>query len=200
MRKSKITKKKIFEAAVKEFVKNGFAGARVNRIAAKAGINKERIYAYFGKKENLFIEVWKYFYNLITEEDMNFLSLTDRDIPDLGKHIFRRYIRFHQKYPEFWKIFVWENMFEGKHTHYIKGYKAIPYDHLRTLYRAGQKQGIYIKEVSFETFMFVLISITFFYASNKITMSETLGVDFTSDEAVEKLIHEAEKFLFEPRD
>ncbi|MDH6578229.1 TetR family transcriptional regulator [Kitasatospora sp. MAP5-34] len=48
------TKQLLLEAAVQEFAEYGPEGARVDRIAKLAGINKERIYQYFGNKEQLF--------------------------------------------------------------------------------------------------------------------------------------------------
>ncbi|MCA4134953.1 TetR/AcrR family transcriptional regulator [Arthrobacter sp. M4] len=48
------TKRLLLEAATVEFCQSGLAGARVDRIAAAAGVNKERIYQYFGKKDALF--------------------------------------------------------------------------------------------------------------------------------------------------
>ncbi|MFF0814536.1 TetR/AcrR family transcriptional regulator [Rhodococcus sp. NPDC003318] len=48
------TKRLLVEAGVAEFSAFGLAGARVDRIAAAAGVNKERIYQYFGKKESFF--------------------------------------------------------------------------------------------------------------------------------------------------
>jgi AcrR family transcriptional regulator len=48
------TKRRIFEAATAEFAEHGIAGARVDRIAARAGANKQLIYAYFGSKRDLF--------------------------------------------------------------------------------------------------------------------------------------------------
>lgn len=45
---------RILEAARTEFAAFGFGGGRVERIAARAEINKERIYAYFGDKRSLF--------------------------------------------------------------------------------------------------------------------------------------------------
>lgn len=49
------TRQRILEAARTEFADSGFGGGRVERIASRAGINKERIYAYFGDKRALFI-------------------------------------------------------------------------------------------------------------------------------------------------
>ncbi|MCE1252109.1 MAG: TetR family transcriptional regulator [Anaerolineae bacterium] len=48
------TKSRILKAATDEFASYGFAGARVDRIAAAAGCNKQLIYAYFGGKQELF--------------------------------------------------------------------------------------------------------------------------------------------------
>ncbi len=48
------TRRRILDAATEEFARHGIAGARVDRIAADAGSNKARIYAYYGSKEALF--------------------------------------------------------------------------------------------------------------------------------------------------
>ncbi|GAA1980738.1 TetR family transcriptional regulator [Kitasatospora viridis] len=48
------TKQLLLDAAVQEFAEFGPEGARVDRIARNAGVNKERIYQYFGNKEQLF--------------------------------------------------------------------------------------------------------------------------------------------------
>jgi AcrR family transcriptional regulator len=45
---------KILATAGREFAQFGLAGARVDRIASKAGINKAMIYYYFRSKENLY--------------------------------------------------------------------------------------------------------------------------------------------------
>ena len=41
-------------AAVDEFSAHGYAGARIERISATAGVNRERLYSYFGSKRALF--------------------------------------------------------------------------------------------------------------------------------------------------
>jgi AcrR family transcriptional regulator len=51
------TKQLLLDAAVQEFAEHGLQGARVDRIAKSAGVNKERIYQYFGNKEQLFSRV-----------------------------------------------------------------------------------------------------------------------------------------------
>lgn len=48
------TRRKLLEAATEQFAAVGLAGARVDAIARAAGVNKERIYQYFGDKAGLF--------------------------------------------------------------------------------------------------------------------------------------------------
>jgi AcrR family transcriptional regulator len=48
---------RILDAALAEFVEKGFAGARVDAIAKRAGLNKQLISHYFGGKESLYRSV-----------------------------------------------------------------------------------------------------------------------------------------------
>jgi AcrR family transcriptional regulator len=48
------TPDRILDAAIGEFVEYGLAGARVDRIAERAGANKALLYRHFGSKEALF--------------------------------------------------------------------------------------------------------------------------------------------------
>src|SRR5437867_11889395 len=57
VRDPKRTRERILAAALKEFSAKGFAGARVDRIARRARINKRMLYHYFGNKEHLFREI-----------------------------------------------------------------------------------------------------------------------------------------------
>lgn len=44
----------LLDAGAREFGVHGLAGARVDRISRDAGVNRERIYSYFGSKLGLF--------------------------------------------------------------------------------------------------------------------------------------------------
>jgi len=60
MRDPEGTRRRILDAALKEFSRRGFAGARVNAIARRAGANKRMLYHYFKDKEGLFRAVLRY--------------------------------------------------------------------------------------------------------------------------------------------
>lgn len=53
-RDRQVTEEKILSSALDEFAEFGYAGARVDRIAQNAGINKAMIYYYFENKEVLY--------------------------------------------------------------------------------------------------------------------------------------------------
>ena len=53
-RDAEATQARILKAAVTEFAKYGYAGARIDRVAAAANANKSMIYVYFGNKDQLF--------------------------------------------------------------------------------------------------------------------------------------------------
>ncbi|GAB3150531.1 TetR family transcriptional regulator [Amycolatopsis stemonae] len=51
------TKRRIQEAALAEFSRFGAAGTTIDRIAKRAGVNRERVYKYYGDKAALFSNV-----------------------------------------------------------------------------------------------------------------------------------------------
>ena len=58
------TRTRILDAAVEEFAEHGSAGARVDRIADKAGANKEAIYRNYGSKRELLRRVLDEYLNV----------------------------------------------------------------------------------------------------------------------------------------
>ena len=48
------TRERILNAALAEFSASGFAGARIQAIAQRAGVNARMLYHYFGEKDDLF--------------------------------------------------------------------------------------------------------------------------------------------------
>jgi AcrR family transcriptional regulator len=51
------TQASIFQAAAAEFAERGYDAAGVDRIAARAGVNKAMLYYHFGSKRALYVEV-----------------------------------------------------------------------------------------------------------------------------------------------
>lgn len=66
-RDSKATKELLLTAATDEFSEHGLAGARIDRIAERAGANKRLLYVYFGDKDTLFDAVLERQIGLLAE-------------------------------------------------------------------------------------------------------------------------------------
>ncbi len=62
------TPQKIIEAATQIFAKEGFKGARMQKIAKQAGVNQALLHYYFSSKENLYKEVLFRFFSGILEQ------------------------------------------------------------------------------------------------------------------------------------
>src|SRR5882757_9942514 len=63
------TRKKLLTAARREFAENGLAGARVDEIAERAGVNKQLVYHYFGDKDALYLAVLEWVYAEIRTQE-----------------------------------------------------------------------------------------------------------------------------------
>ena len=84
MTKADETKARILAAALDEFAAYGVAGARVDRIAATAGCNKNLLYVYFGSKENLFTAVLDQHLARVYED----IPFTPDDLPGFAGRVF----------------------------------------------------------------------------------------------------------------
>jgi AcrR family transcriptional regulator len=67
-RDSAATKQLLLKAATEEFSEYGLAGARIDRIAERAGVNKRLLYVYFGDKDRLFDIVFEQWGEAIMRE------------------------------------------------------------------------------------------------------------------------------------
>ncbi|NMO56443.1 TetR/AcrR family transcriptional regulator [Actinoplanes sp. TBRC 11911] len=82
------TKERIVDAATVEFSEHGIAGARVDRIVARAGCGKGLVYNYFGNKEQLFDVV----YDRLVTQAVEAVEFTADDLPGyaVGLHEYNR--------------------------------------------------------------------------------------------------------------
>jgi TetR/AcrR family transcriptional regulator len=67
------TRTRILDAALSEFAAHGLAGARTDRIAHAAGVNKALLYYYFESKENLYVAALEMIADKIRDRSMALL-------------------------------------------------------------------------------------------------------------------------------
>lgn len=185
------TKESILKAAVGEFSEKGFHGARVDSIAERAQVNKQRVYAYYGSKENIFFEVLSHCLSGVAEVERDFENLTEADVPDLASIMLMRYVEYHETNPHFWRILAWENLSDGTHLEKLREVHQREFTNFRKLYSHAQDIGVFDKQISFEAFLFMLSALAFFSFSNQKTMSHILNLDLANSDVRGRLLAES---------
>jgi AcrR family transcriptional regulator len=94
------TRASVFAAGVAEFAAHGLAGARVDRIARNAGVDKKAIYLYFGDKRALFEAVLAHELSRLAEA----VPLEPGDLPGYVRRLFD----YHRQHPEYLRLMQWE--------------------------------------------------------------------------------------------
>ena len=101
-RSADLTREKLLLAATAEFAAHGAAGARIDRIAERAGVNKRMIYAYFGNKEQLFDTVLERSLDLLAEA----VPLAGDDLPGYAGRLFDYLV----DHPERLRLALWRTL------------------------------------------------------------------------------------------
>jgi AcrR family transcriptional regulator len=104
-RSSEETRQRLRAAAYAEFAEHGVAGTTVTQIAHRAGINKERLYAYFGDKDALFDEVL----TGALEELSRAVAPEGLRFEDLGEFAGRTF-DYYGEHPELARLLQWEGL------------------------------------------------------------------------------------------
>lgn len=95
------TREKLLRAAREVFAEHGLAHTRISDIAARSGVNRERVYGYFGSKEGLFDAV----INDALDELAEAVPLSPGE--DLVQYVDRVH-EFHRLHPQLLRLLLWE--------------------------------------------------------------------------------------------
>ena len=108
------TRAEIIEVATREFADKGYAGARVDEIAAKMSTTKRMIYYYFGNKEQLYVEVLEHAYAGIRAIEQQ-LDVEHLDPVDAIRQLAELTFDHHESHPDFIRLVSIENIHRAEH-------------------------------------------------------------------------------------
>jgi AcrR family transcriptional regulator len=180
------TRQRILDAATEEFARYGLGGARVDRIAERAGANKRMLYYYFGDKDRLFLAALEASYAHIrsAEQALELEHLVPREA-------LRRLVLFTWDYflehPEFMTLLNSENLHKGRHVRRSRRVGKLHTPLVETLgaiLRRGEREGVFRKGVDPVQLYISIAGEGYFYLSNRYTLSQIFKRDLMAPRAL----------------
>lgn len=175
----------ILDAASAEFAQHGLAGARVDRIAEAAGLNKRLLYYYFGSKDDLFLAVLEASYARIRQAEQ---ALHLQDMPPV--QALRRLTEFTWDYyiahPEFMTFLNSENLHQGRHLAQSRKAQDVNSPLVETLgaiLERGRADGSFRGGIDPVQLYVSIAGMAYFYLSNRFTLSAIFGRDLMTPKA-----------------
>jgi AcrR family transcriptional regulator len=108
------TRAEILDVATAEFAHHGYAGARVDEIAARTRTTKRMIYYYFGGKERLYIAVLEHAYAQVRAAEQQ-LDVDHLDPVAAIRRLAELTYDHHTAHPDFIKLVSIENIHHAEH-------------------------------------------------------------------------------------
>jgi AcrR family transcriptional regulator len=146
------TRRRLRDAAVIEFAAHGLDGTTMSAIATRAGINKERLYSYFGDKRAL----WE----TVLSEQLELLAagvrLTGATLDDIGEFAGATF-DYHAAHPELARLLQWEGLQPGPAAEATS--RAAHYRDKVERFAAAQRAGVLDDGLSAAHLTFALIAL-----------------------------------------
>lgn len=188
----------ILAAARDEFAEYGLGGARVDRIAERAGLNKRLIYYYFDDKERLFQEVLEQAYRDIRAEEAQ-LHLLDLDPPTAVRRLVEFTWNYYLAHPEFLTLLNSANLHKARHLAESKRARELNSPLIETLaavLERGRREGTFRGGVDPVQLYVSIAGMAYFYLSNSYTLSAIFGRELLAPKArSERLSHMTDVIL-----
>jgi AcrR family transcriptional regulator len=173
------TRTEILDVATREFADNGFAGARVDEIAAKTRTTKRMLYYYFGSKEQLYVEVLERAYAGIRalEQQMDVEHLDPLDaIRQLAELTFDH----HESHPDFIRLVSIENIHRAEYlarSSTLPGLANPALDVLARIIERGRAAAVFRSDVDPLDVHMMISSFCVFRTANRHTFNAIFGRD-----------------------
>lgn len=192
------TRDLILQAALREFSKHGFAGARVERITQAAKTNDRMLYYYFQSKENLFRAALEQVYRdlRVFEEGLGLEQLSP---VEAIRKLLRSIWVYYQEHPEFIALVGNENMYRAAHLRRSPEaqHLALPIvSILKSVFVRGATEGAFRSGLDPIQFYIAVAGFNYFYLSNQHTLGAVLQIDLTTQSSKSRWLAYVEDFVF----
>ena len=171
------TQEALIAAAVNEFSRNGFAGARVDEIARVAGVNKQLVYHYFDSKQGLYLVALESVYAEIREKEKS-LSLDALAPLEAMTQLIAFSFDYLAEHPEFLALLTDENRNQGAHileSERLQKMHSPFIEMLEATLERGVAQGVFRADYDAINLYISIAGISYFFFSNNHTLSAIFG-------------------------
>ncbi|MET4206295.1 TetR/AcrR family transcriptional regulator [Bradyrhizobium sp. LA2.1] len=176
------TRKKLLTAARLEFARHGFAGARVDEIAERAGVNKQLVYHYFGDKDALYLAVLEWVYADIREQERQ-LNLEGLPPEKAIRKLIEASFDYLATNPDFIVLLNDENRGGARHVRGSTRLEAMHSPLVKSvshILHEGVRTGLFRKGIDPIQLYISIAGLSYFYLSNTPTLSAIFGKDLSS--------------------
>ncbi|WP_158894668.1 TetR/AcrR family transcriptional regulator [Amycolatopsis anabasis] len=173
------TRADILDVATAEFADKGYAGARVDEIAAKTSTTKRMIYYYFGNKEQLYIAVLERAYTGIRAIEQE-LDVEHLDPADAIRQLAELTFDHHESHPDFVRLVSIENIHHAEHitrSTVLSGLANPALDVLARILRRGRDAGVFRDDVDPLDVHMVISAFCVFRTANRHTFNAIFNRD-----------------------
>jgi AcrR family transcriptional regulator len=153
------TKRRIYHAALAEFADHGPSGTTIDRIARRAQINRERVYAYFGDKSALFATVVRGEVDSLAAA----VPLTIESARDVGDFAGKAF-DYQLAHPALARLVLWEGLTSTDQVVDARERGAL-YAAKTEAVAAAQRSGLINDRIAAPDFVFLLISLSSYWSA-----------------------------------
>ena len=176
----------ILAAARQEFSAKGAAGARVNAIAARSGVNKQLIYYYFGNKEGLYAAALEAVYGDIRELEQGLL-LEEEEPEEAMRALVAFSFDYLAAHPEFIGMLKHENASGAQYIRESPTLQALNsplISMIRKTLKRGVEAGVFRGGVDPLNLYISIAGMSYFFFSNRPSLSSIFGRDLETTRSV----------------
>ncbi|WP_422769117.1 TetR family transcriptional regulator [Plantactinospora sp. WMMC1484] len=167
-REPEAKRRQLLEAALAEFAAHGLAGARIDRIAGRAGCSAGLVYTYFGSKDDLFDAV----FDAIVAQALTETPITTDDLPGYAGRLFDAT----EAYPDVARIATWYRLERAGTGRSIAAVTEAGRAKVEAI-REAQRAGVVSDRFDAEQLLALVLTLATMWSTLSIETADLTGTD-----------------------
>ena len=173
------TRQEILDVALSEFARNGYAGARVDEIAARTRTTKRMLYYYFTSKEQLYIAVLERAYSTARDAERQ-LDVDHLEPVSAIRTLAELTFDHHESHQDFISLVAIENIHRAEfivQSPALAELNTPAVAVIASILERGRESGVFRRDVEAIDVHMMISAFCFFRVSNRHTFGALFGVD-----------------------